>query len=75
MAGNVFEWCWDIYGIPYGQSTTNNPTGLATGSFRVGRDDSWSLDANYARCANRGYGGYGAGYENSSTGFRCVRGL
>jgi formylglycine-generating enzyme len=27
LAGNVFEWCWDWYGMPYGQPTTINPTG------------------------------------------------
>jgi len=33
MAGNVAEWCWDWAGTPYGQPTTTNPTGLATGEL------------------------------------------
>ena len=35
MAGNALEWCWDWYGTPYGKPTTTNPTGPATGSYRV----------------------------------------
>ena len=51
MAGNVFEWCWDLYGTPYAGGT--DPRGVATGSFRVLRGGNWGNYANYARCAYR----------------------
>jgi formylglycine-generating enzyme required for sulfatase activity len=73
MAGNVFEWCWDWYGTPYGQPTTGNPTGPGTGGYRVLRGGDGSDLASVARCACRGYGGPSGAV--SSLGFRCVRGL
>jgi formylglycine-generating enzyme len=73
MAGNVFAFCWDWYGTPYGQPTTNNPTGPASGSYRIGRGGSWYSEAYYARFAFRGYSDptLAVNYD----GLRCVRGL
>jgi formylglycine-generating enzyme required for sulfatase activity len=72
MAGNLAEWCWDWYGTPYGQPTTNNPTGPSSGGGRVARGGSWGDDAYGTRCAIRF--DFNPDTANSNVGFRCVRG-
>ncbi len=77
MVGNVTEMCWDWYGTPYGQPTTNNPTGPAgpngTFPFRMIRGGDWIDSIQFCRCGARWYI-YPYTAVNGC-GFRCVKGL
>jgi len=74
MHGNVEEWCHDYYGADYyKQSPEKDPTGPASGSFRVLRGGSWSLNTRDTRSARRDR--YDADYRYHNYGFRLVREL
>ena len=70
MSGNVYEWCWDLYG-GYTSVTQTNPAGPASGSYRVRRGGCWCSDVASERCASRGSNS--PDYRNSYSGFRVVR--
>jgi formylglycine-generating enzyme required for sulfatase activity len=71
MAGNVNQWCWDWYGVPWFGSSS--PVGPDSGTYRVVRGGNWQHGANWLRCAYRGQ--LTPTNAKSDTGVRCVRGL
>lgn len=54
MAGNVREWCWDIWGN-YDVSNDKNPHGAIIGRYRVVRGGSWLGDKERCRSSFRYY--------------------
>jgi formylglycine-generating enzyme required for sulfatase activity len=69
MHGNVFEWCWDLYG-DYESGTQTDPTGAVSGYYRVDRGGSWFHIGLVSRSAFRGH--MGPHGKDDSIGFRLV---
>jgi len=78
MAGNVNEWCWEIYSSTSYQAGQTNPpsyqgSGSTGGALCVIRGGSWTDNASVARCAARGHLTFLT--ATNTVGFRCVRGF
>jgi len=70
MAGNVWEWVADWYGI-YQNTPSSNPLGADSGEFRVVRGGSWDYSSSYLRSAFRGRDD--PTITAPDVGFRCAR--
>jgi formylglycine-generating enzyme required for sulfatase activity len=70
MHGNVFEWCEDWHGS-YPNGSVTDPTGAASGSFRVYRGGSWFYFSDYCRSAIRD--GDSPDFRFYFLGFRVLR--
>jgi len=70
MTGNVYQWCWDLYGTPYAGGS--DPRGAGTGSSRVLRGSDWNGDAINARSAYRNNNSPSDAFNFN--GFRLARG-
>jgi formylglycine-generating enzyme required for sulfatase activity len=83
MAGNVWEWCWDVAVIPLPEAlsvgTTAapevDPAGVVDDAAggRIVRGGAYTDRAGYARAASRV--SWAAGYRNYNVGFRLCRTL
>jgi formylglycine-generating enzyme required for sulfatase activity len=73
MAGNVWEWCNDNWSNSYTSGSQTDPTGPATGNFRVLRGGSFEKSDYYLQSASRRDGAPFEAGGGHVAGFRCVR--
>jgi formylglycine-generating enzyme required for sulfatase activity len=70
--GNVWEWCWDCYGVRYyAESAADDPRGPSQGAARVFRGGAWDYRPQGARSAFRIR--YSSEDRPFSVGFRVAR--
>ncbi len=70
MSGNVYEWCWDLYGS-YPVTEETDYHGPAGGSHRVGRGGSWFDSVSFCTVASRN--NFWPNGQSNIIGFRFVR--
>ncbi len=70
MHGNVREWCQDWYHHELPGGSVTDPTGPATGTFKVLRGGHYASPASSCRSATRS--GTGPSHRANSAGFRLV---
>ena len=70
MSGNVCEWCQDRYGA-YSSGSVTNPTGPATGFYRLLRGGYWTYNSYYCPASRRDVGS--PGEFGNCCGFRVAR--
>ena len=70
MSGNVWEWCWDLYGR-YPEKMQINPKGSDLGKLRTRRQGSWNRAKIYSRIGFRETSS--PNVKRNSIGFRYAR--
>lgn len=70
MAGNVFEWCSDRFGI-YLASDQTDPSGPSVGNNRVFRGGDWEIQTGFCRASYRDY--FTPGSYTYYIGFRVAK--
>ncbi|MCW3120763.1 MAG: Sulphatase-modifying factor protein [Flavipsychrobacter sp.] len=77
MSGNTLEWCSDWYDADYYKlRASNNPTGPATGKYKIARGGSYLTKPEYLSATYRSQGGSAkvdTGARWKTLGFRIVR--